>query len=45
MWSRMVGTVEKLGERGLIEMSSRKMADGTVEPFPLGLSAAGVKAA
>jgi hypothetical protein len=38
VWSRLPGTVESLGDRGLVEMSRQERADGTTDSIPLGLS-------
>ena len=42
VWSQNPGAVQSLGERGLIEMSLLKRADGMVESIPRGLSFNGI---
>jgi hypothetical protein len=42
VWSRLPGAVEKLGDRGRVEMSRQKRADGTIDSIPLGLSDLGI---
>jgi hypothetical protein len=40
--SRLPGAVERLGDRGLVEMSRQERADGTIDSIPLGLSDLGI---
>jgi hypothetical protein len=45
VWSSLPSAVERLADRGLVEVSRQERADGTVESIPLGLSDYGIREA